>query len=187
MRVPAEKQSTCILVRGAGDVGSAVAVLLFRAGHAVALHDDAAPTTSRRGMAFTDAVFDGAEVLDGLLAMRIDQAADVRDALHTRTAVPVTIMPFVDALAVTPWSVLIDARMRKRAIPEPQRGLAPLTIGLGPNFIAGANVDLAIETSWGERLGAVVEAGSTLPLVGKPRSVGGVGRALHLCAGCRLV
>jgi hypothetical protein len=41
------------------------------------------------------------------------------------------------------WSAVIDARMRKRAVPEGQRGLAPLTIGLGPNFIAGENVDVA--------------------------------------------
>ena len=41
--------------------------------------------------------------------------------------------------------------MRKRAVPERQRGIAPLTIGLGPNFIAGDTADLAIATMWGER------------------------------------
>jgi len=48
-----------IFVRGIGDVGSAVAYRLFRAGHAVVLHDTERPAYSRRGMAFTDAVFDG--------------------------------------------------------------------------------------------------------------------------------
>ena len=48
-----------MLVRGVNDVASAVAHRLFSAGHAVALHDVAAPTTSRRGMAFADAMFDG--------------------------------------------------------------------------------------------------------------------------------
>ena len=55
-----------VLVRGAGDVGSAVAVLLYRAGYAVALHDAPQPVTPRRGMAFTDAVFDGSATLDGV-------------------------------------------------------------------------------------------------------------------------
>src|SRR5258708_31082012 len=72
--------------------------------------------------------------------------------------------------------------MRKRAVPERQCGLAPLTIGLGPNFVVGETVDLAIETMWGERLGEIVEAGATLPLGGEPRPIGGVGRARFIYA-----
>ena len=67
-------------------------------------------------------------------------------------------------------------------MPILMRGLAPLTIGLSPNFIAGEAVDLAIETKWGERLGEIVEAGATLPLAGEPRPIGGVGRARFIYA-----
>ena len=42
-------------------------------------------------------------------------------------------------------------------------GLAPLTIGLGPNFVAGETIDIVVETSW-EQLGHVVTRGSALPL-----------------------
>ena len=48
-----------VLVRGVGDIGSAVAHRLFGAGYGVVIHDDPQPTTTRRGMAFADAVFDG--------------------------------------------------------------------------------------------------------------------------------
>ena len=48
-----------VLVRGVNDVASAVAHRLFTTGHAVAMHDVATPTTSRRGMAFADAMFSG--------------------------------------------------------------------------------------------------------------------------------
>jgi xanthine dehydrogenase accessory factor len=171
-----------VLVRGVGDVGSAIAVALFRAGYAVALHDEPAPVTPRRGMAFADAVFDGAATLDGLTALRVDTSAELRVALTARAVVPVTVVPISQVLDAADWSVVIDARMRKRAVPERQRGMAPLTIGLGPNFIAGENVDLAIETSWGDNLGAVIEVGSTLPLSGEPRSIGGVGRARFVYA-----
>jgi 2-polyprenyl-6-methoxyphenol hydroxylase-like FAD-dependent oxidoreductase len=51
-----EAERSPVLVRGAGDVGSAVATVLFRAGYAVALHDEPAPAAPRRGMAFADAV-----------------------------------------------------------------------------------------------------------------------------------
>jgi xanthine dehydrogenase accessory factor len=141
-----EAERSPVLVRGVGDVGSAVAVVLFRAGYAVALHDEPAPAARRRGMAFADAVFDGAAVLDGLTALRVDTSAELRDTLTAREVVPVTVVPFSQTLEAANWSAVIDARMRKRAVPEGQRGLAPLTIGLGPNFVAGETVDLAIET-----------------------------------------
>lgn len=151
-----------VLVRGVGDVGSAVAVVLFRAGYAVALHDEPAPATPRRGMAFADAVFDGWAKLDGLTAVRVKTPAELRHALNAGDVVPVITTPFAGVLDTASWSALIDARMRKRATPEGQRGLAPLTLGLGPNFVAGDNVDLAIETSWGDGLGSVIEAGAVI-------------------------
>jgi xanthine dehydrogenase accessory factor len=144
-----ERVRAPVLVRGVGDVGSAVAVLLFRAGYAVALHDEPAPATSRRGMAFTDAVFDGAATLDGLTAQRVETAPELRHALDAGEVVPVAVGLLSEVFDSAAWSALIDARMRKRAVPEKQRGIAPLTIGLGPNFISGETVDLAIETSWG--------------------------------------
>src|SRR5580704_2655664 len=128
-----------VLVRGCGDVGSAVAVLLFRAGYSVVLHDEPATSTPRRGMAFADALFDGWATLDGLTAVRVQTPSELRHALHLGDAVPVTAQPFQQIADTCQWSALVDARMRKRTVPEVQRGLAPLTVGLGPNFIAGEN------------------------------------------------
>src|SRR5260370_34052986 len=153
-----EAERSPVLVHGVGDVGSAVAAVLFRAGYAVALHDEPAPAVLGRGMAFADAVFDGAAILDGLTALRVDTSAKLRDALDASEVVPVTVVPFSQTLDAADWSAVIDARMRKRAVPERQRETAPLTIGLGPNFVAGETVDLAIETMWGERIAAVIVA-----------------------------
>ena len=58
-------------------------------------------------------------------------------------------------VAFTP-DVLVDARMRKRQIPEVQRHMAALTIGLGANFTAGHTTHMVIETAWGEQLGKVI-------------------------------
>jgi len=173
---------TNVLVRGVGDVGSAVAVVLFRAGYAAALHDEPAPTAPRRGMAFADAVFDGWATLDGITAVRVNTSAELQDGLNAAAVLPVSTAPFGDVLDAAPWSTIVDARMRKRAVPEVQRGLAPMTIGLGPNFVAGETVDLAIETMWGDQLGAVIETGAPLPLAGEPRPIGGVGRARFVYA-----
>lgn len=162
------------LVLGIGDVGSAVALLLHRAGHAVAIHDGSAPTVHRRAMAFVDAVFDGRASLEGVTARRFDDPPDVVRALGG-PEIPVHVGPVAPLLAAAPWDVLIDARLRKRASPEDQRGRARQAIGLGPGFIAGVNCDIAVETSW-DNLGAVVFAGATAALGGEPRAILGHGR-----------
>ena len=59
-----------VLVRGTGDVGSAVAYALFRAGHSVVLHDKPRPPHHRRGMAFVNALYDGTAELQGALGKR---------------------------------------------------------------------------------------------------------------------
>jgi xanthine dehydrogenase accessory factor len=166
-----------VLVRGSGDVGSAVAAVLHRAGYGVAIHEVAAPAAPRRGMAFADAVFDGECSLDGVLARRVDDVADLPEVVASGVVVAVTVVSLHDALtALGGVDVLVDARMRKRATPERQLTLAPLTIGLGPNVVAGETTHLAIETQWGAALGAVVAAGATRALGGEPRSFDGHGR-----------
>lgn len=164
-----------MLIRGSGDVGSAVAHLLLGSGHAVAIHDVALPAAPRRGMAFADAIFDGACELDGVRARRVE--TDELDAGLGGEEVLVNVTEELgDVLAAMTPDVLVDARMRKRAQPEPQRGLAPLTIGLGPSFVAGETTDLAIETQWGDELGTVVKEGPTKPLGGEPRAFAGHAR-----------
>ncbi len=160
-----------VLVRGTNDVASAVARALHESTYAVVLHEDGPPATSRRGMAFADAVFDGTAQLAGVTAERVDDPARIVAALGAAGRVPLTLAPLADVLRLVEPEVLVDARMRKRAVPEPQRGWAPLTVGLGPNFVAGHTVDVAIETAWGDALGAVVESGSPSALAGEPRAI----------------
>ncbi|MBA3946792.1 MAG: hypothetical protein H0X37_19800 [Herpetosiphonaceae bacterium] len=164
-----------VLVRGSGDVGSAVAHGLLGAGYVVVLHDQPQPATTRRGMAFTDAIFDGQATLEGVAARRLDHLPDLGVLLATGILL-VVVVPFDLLVAALQPDVLVDARMRKRSQPEVQRGLAALTIGLGPNFVAGDTVDRAVETSWGPDLGQVISHGPTQPLAGEPRSLGGHGR-----------
>lgn len=139
------------------------------------------PTVSRRGQSFADAAFDGEATLDGFSARRIDDPLTwVKQA--TPGMIALTVRPlddFADAFAPAVW---IDARMRKRAVPEDQRGRASLVIGLGPNFIASGNVDLAVETAYGEALGKVIETGPTSAFAGEPKPIGGYGRERYVYA-----
>jgi xanthine dehydrogenase accessory factor len=170
------------LVRGSGDVGSAVAHQLFQAGYAVVLHDGPQPTATRRNMAFTNAIFEGCAQLNEVEARRVDNLALLADMLAAHDFIPLTIVDLPALLGAMQPDVLIDARMRKHHQPEKQRGLAPLTIGLGPNFVAGETTDLAIETSWGDELGQIIKQGSTRPLAGEPRPIAGHARDRYVYA-----
>lgn len=171
-----------VLIRGTGDVGSAVAAVLARAGHQVVLHDGSSPSHTRRGMAFVDALYHGIAELEGMLAKRARSVRDLTFMLNCRRALPVVDAPLDNVMASVRPDVLVDARMRKHQHPESQRGLAPLTIGLGPNFEAGENVDLAIETKWGDDLGRVIRKGATLDLEGEPQPIDGHSRDRYVYA-----
>ena len=171
------------IVRGLGDIGSAVAHQLFQHGYGVVLlHDSPGPTTTRRGMAFADAAFDGVAKLEGVEARLVPDLSAIRPCL-AQQVVAVCLGPFQPLVDALEPAVLVDARMRKRAVPEDQRGLARLTIGLGPNFHVGATCDAAVETSW-DGVGAVISSGTPLPLAGEPRALAGHARDRYVYAPC---
>jgi xanthine dehydrogenase accessory factor len=125
---------------------------------------------------FTDSIFDGRCELAGLTAVRVDTAQEIMPAAMSRASIPVVVsLELADLLRLLGPDAMVDARMRKREYPEHQRGLAPLTIGLGPNFIAADNVDVVIETSWDD-LGRIIDTGAARPLAGEPRALAGHGR-----------
>jgi xanthine dehydrogenase accessory factor len=66
--------------------------------------------------------------------------------------------------------VIVDARMSKRAAGARDPGPA-FRIGLGPGFIAGADVDAVVETQRGPDLGRVLWSGGAEPDTSLPSPV----------------
>jgi xanthine dehydrogenase accessory factor len=176
------KPDLLILIRGVNDVGSAVAHRLFTSGYSVVIHETPQPATTRRGMSFTDAVFGGNAALDGVEAQLVKRLSLLRGTLVAHRVIPVVVKDFYELLKILQANILVDARMRKHLQPEVQRGLAELTIGLGPNFIAGETTDLGIETNWGEILGQIIDHGATNLLQGEPREIDGHARDRYVYA-----
>ncbi|MBI3507034.1 MAG: xanthine dehydrogenase [Proteobacteria bacterium] len=158
-----------VLIRGIGDVGSAVAHALRMAGHIVLIHDVARPAVHRRKMSFADSLFDGSAELEGLACTRAGGTANLGDGLVSTSA------PYAGTCTAFRPDMLVDARLRKRVEPEDMRADAPLTVGLGPGFDAWKNCHVAVETSW-TALGRIVHDGATLALAGEPKPLGGAGR-----------
>jgi xanthine dehydrogenase accessory factor len=165
-----------IVVRGANEVGSAVALQLFNAGFPISLHEVPRPDTNRRSVSFSDCAFDGEASFDGVKAVLVDDLSAVRPMLTEHRVIPMTVHPIDVVVRGLQPDILIDARMRKHDHPESQIGLAPLTMGLGPNFVAGANADLIVETGWGDDMGQVSDQGATRRLEGDPHPIDGHSR-----------
>lgn len=170
------------LVRGAGDIGSAIAVRLRSLGHVVVLHDSPRPAHARRGMSFTDALFGEPCTLAGVFAKRASGTESLVRMLACGKALPLSDADFGAVLAAVAPDVLVDARMHKHGTPESLLGLAPFAVGVGPGFVAGANADVVIESAWGERLGEVIREGAARAYSGEPRLLGGHGRERYVYA-----
>ena len=165
-----------VVVRGTGDVGSAIAHRLFVAGNTVVLHDQGRPAHARRGVSFVDALFEGRATLQGVHAKLVRGAESLQRMVACRRGLPVVDGEIEAVLRAVRPHVLVDARMRKREHPAPQRGLAPLTIGVGPNFVAGETTDVVVETAYGATLGQVIHRGTAQALAGEPKLLAGHGR-----------
>jgi hypothetical protein len=146
-----------ILVLGTDYIASAIGHALARVGVPVLLVRDPEVPVLRRGMAFDDALEDGSSRVEGLTAYAADPAAPAR----ATELLAVTDLP-PDRL-INPALVegVIDARLRRVHCRPDLRGELPFAIGIGPGFVAGGNVDIAIETA-PEAAGLILRQGTTL-------------------------
>ena len=107
-----------VVVRSCGDVGSAVAHVLFSSGRAVVIHDLPRPAHMRRAFAFADALFEGRAELEGVIAKRISDIESLAYTLRCRQAISVSTAPWEELVATVKPDVIVDARMRKREVPR---------------------------------------------------------------------
>lgn len=176
------KAAPCILVAGGGDVGSAVAHGLFRLGARVVIVERSRSPHSRRGMAFTDALFDGTAQLEGVDARFVEDAAAVERCWQGAECIPVVTLPETLLTATIAFDVYIDATMRREPVRADLRATAPCVIGLGPGYTPGVNCHIAIETQWGAGMGDVLHDRATAERSGGPRALDGVTRERFLVA-----
>jgi xanthine dehydrogenase accessory factor len=160
------------VILGTNEIASAIAVHLHRAGYSVVLSHDPLPPVIRRKMAYYDALFDDAVVLDGLAAWHADTSLAVRAHLGRASGVAVTELGLLDLIVVQTIDVLVDARMQKYRPTPDLRRLARFTIGVGPGFAGGGNCDIAVETRPG-KTGRIIPQGPTDPPDGVACRLGG--------------
>ena len=170
-----------VVVRGAGDLASGTIARLAVAGFPVMALETARPLAVRRGASFSEAVYEGSAVIEGLEARRAERPEDCPGLLG-QGLVPILVDPDARCLALLSPFCLVDAVMAKRNIGT-CASMAPVVIALGPGYRAGpgrgreADAHAVIETMRGHDLGRVIWEREALgaPLAGRFRALKAIG------------
>ncbi len=174
-----------VMIRGGGDLGTGVALRLWRARFPVVIAETAAPTLIRRTVAFGTAVFVGECTVEGIAARRAASAEEVVRMIASGE-VPVLVDPDARSRDALRPAAIVDAILGKGR-PATRRDDAPVVVGLGPGMTAGsdedgADVHAVVETLRGHRLGRVIYRGRAADDTGVPGEVGGASSARVLRA-----
>lgn len=171
-----------VLIRGAGDLASGIALRLSHAGFLVAMTETAVPTTVRRTVAFSPAVYEGQAVVEDRKALRCTSYEEVKAAWE-QGYLAVLVDEKASIRAVMNPDVLVDAILAKYNCGT-QKTDAPTVIGVGPGFTAGVDCHCVIETRRGHDLGRCIWQGSAQPNTGIPGNIGGYTAERILRAPC---
>ena len=160
-----------VIIKGAGDIASGIALRLHHAGFDIAMTETAAPTAVRRKVCFSQAVYEGEARVEDAAALLVRNDAEMSRAFAERR-IAVFIDPGAAIVArCTPLAV-VDAVMAKRNTGTALTD-APVVIGVGPGFTPGVDCRGVVETKRGHTLGRLLLGESALPNTGVPGDIGG--------------
>ncbi len=163
-----------IIVRGGGDLATGTIHKLCRCGFPVLILEVAAPSAIRRNVAFSEAVYDGQHTVEDVTCFRAESIEQARTFLE-EGRLTLLVDPKGEAIPAFRPMAVVDAILAKKNLGT-VRDMAPITVGLGPGFTAGADVDAVIETNRGHHLGRVLRQGCAEANTGIPGVIGGYGR-----------
>ncbi|WP_085811825.1 selenium-dependent molybdenum cofactor biosynthesis protein YqeB [Citrifermentans pelophilum] len=164
-----------VVIRGAGEQASGIACRLYRANfRRILMLETASPLAVRRLVSFCEAVHDGEMTVEGITAVRAGRVEEVA-AIWGAGSIAVLVDPEAASLPLVQPDLFLDATLAKRNLGT-SIGDAPLVIGLGPGFTAGADCHQVIETNRGHDLGRVIDAGEAEADTGIPGAIGGYTR-----------
>ena len=160
-----------VLIRGAGDIASGIALRLYRAHFQVIMTDIAHPTAIRRTVCFSQAIVNGTAEVEGVTA-RFARSLSELDQILSAGEISVLVDPDCQCRDVIKPGVLVDAILAKQNLGTKITD-SPIVIGVGPGFTAGVDCHAAVETMRGHTLGRVIYKGSPIPNTAVPGLIGG--------------
>lgn len=163
-----------IVVRGAGDLSTAIIHRLNRCGFKVLALEIDKPLAIRRKVAFSEAVYNGEITVEGVVCNLCKTIDEIENTVN-KGKVALVVDARGEYIKKLKPSVVIDAILAKKNLGT-TKDMANLTIGLGPGFCAGEDVDIVIETMRGHNLGRIITKGFAMKNTGIPGSINGVSK-----------
>lgn len=174
-RLPLTEDIICI--RGAGDLATGVIQKLMRSGMRVFVLEIENPTAIRRHVALSSAIQnkDKTMEVEDVKGCFVESKEEIKKCWE-KGEVPIMIDPFGKMVEEMKPIGVVDAILAKKNLGT-HRKMAPVTIGLGPGFTAGEDVDVVVETMRGAKLGRLIFKGEAIPNTGVPGNIGGQAEA----------
>lgn len=160
-----------VLIKGAGDLASGIAHRLKKSGFDIVMTEIDKPTTVRRTVAFSQAIFDNEVTIEGIKGVKVKDIKGIYESIGNGD-IPIIIDQKADIINELKPEVVVDAIIAKKNLGTTIDD-APIVIGVGPGFNAGVDCNLVVETKRGHYLGKVIEKGSAIPNTGVPGDIGG--------------
>ncbi|MCD4713569.1 MAG: EF2563 family selenium-dependent molybdenum hydroxylase system protein [Clostridiales bacterium] len=146
-----------VLVRGGGDLATAVIQKLFKSGFKVVVSELENPKMVRRTVSFSSAIYEGTHSVEGIEAIYCKHVDEI-DVLLNANKIPVlTCNEDVIMEAFKP-DIFVDATLSKKKV-NYSLDKAEIVVGLGPEINAGVDAHVVIETARGHDLGRLIFAG----------------------------
>lgn len=168
-----------VVVRGGGDLATAVIHTLHRCGFSVLVLETQKPSAIRRHVSFSEAVYQKQHTVEGVTAVLVENMEQAVQAKQNGT-VPLMVDARCEIVSQIRPNVLVDAIIAKKNMGT-NIHMADTVIGLGPGFTANKDVHIVIETQRGHNLGRILTDGCATPNTGVPGVIGGYGkeRVIH--------
>lgn len=160
-----------VLIKGAGDLATGIAYRLKKSGFHIVMTEIHKPTTVRRTVAFSQAVFDNEIVIEGIKGVKVNNINEIYEEIREGN-IPIIIDEKADIIKELRPDVVVDAIIAKKNLGTSIEDAA-IVIGVGPGFEAKVDCHLVVETKRGHYLGKVIEEGSAIPNTGVPGNIGG--------------
>ncbi len=160
-----------VIVRGGGDIATGTINRLYQCGFKVLVLEVAAPSAIRRNVAFSEAVYQGEQKVEDVTCFLAENIVDAVTMLNEGKLVMLVDPEGASIRKLQPMAV-VDAILAKKNLGT-NKGMADITVALGPGFEAGKDVDAVIETKRGHSLGRVIYQGQAIKNTGIPGMIGG--------------
>lgn len=160
-----------VLVRGAGDLASGIIYKLVKCSFDVLAIEIDCPSSIRRHVSFSEAVYHGTCQIEDVVAVKVDSFDEARE-IFAKHQVAVMVDRNADILKSQAFDVVVDAILAKKNLGT-TIDMAPVVIGVGPGFEAGKDCHYVVETKRGHHLGRIYESGCAIPNTGIPGDIQG--------------